>query len=298
MRRLGVICAMTMTLLAAATAPLWVSEAAAQPAKQLFGAQQAASEHAPQVYGGYAKGCLAGALRLLETGPGLRWQAMRLSRNRNWGHPDLLAYVERLSAKAQSIGWPSLLVGDMAQPRGGPMLTGHRSHQSGIDVDIWMRPGPATELSRAERERLSSVSVLADDKRTLNANWTPRHLVLLFEAARDPAVARIFVNPAIKKRICADLRAASAPTDWLRKIRPWYGHHYHFHVRLHCPAGSPQCRPQDPPPLGDGCGAELDWWLSDEVLFPKPDPNAPPPKRRREITLDDLPEACRVLVSR
>ena len=63
---------------------------------------------------------------------------MRLSRNRNWGHPKLVEFLERLSAKGAKVGWPGLLVGDMAQPRGGPMLTGHASHQVGLDADIWL----------------------------------------------------------------------------------------------------------------------------------------------------------------
>jgi murein endopeptidase len=34
---------------------------------------------------------------------------MRLSRNRNWGHPDLIALLERVAVKAQkTAGWPGL----------------------------------------------------------------------------------------------------------------------------------------------------------------------------------------------
>ena len=70
------------------------------------------------------------------------WQVMRLSRNRNWGHPKLVAFLERLAEKAKKVGWNGLLVGDMSQPRGGPMLTGHASHQVGLDADIWLTPMP------------------------------------------------------------------------------------------------------------------------------------------------------------
>lgn len=267
------------------------------PAKLQFGQQTSAAPQAPEVFGGYSKGCVGGAKQLAESGPS--WQAMRLSRGRNWGHPDLLRFVTRLGAHAQSIGWPGIYVGDMAQPRGGPMLTGHASHQTGLDVDIWMRPPKRLDLSRTERENLSSISIRTRDQRNVNSNWTPEHHALLRAAAEDPAVARIFVTGAAKLRMCAD----TAPGDraWLRKIRPWWGHHYHFHVRLNCPAGSRECVNQDPPPPGDGC-ADAVWWVTD-ALKPKkpvkPDPTKPKPKPRRgPLTLSDLPPACRGVLLR
>ena len=48
-----------------------------------------------------------------------------------------------LPSTAQKLDdWPGLLVGDISQPRGGPMLTGHASHQLGLDADIWLTPMP------------------------------------------------------------------------------------------------------------------------------------------------------------
>lgn len=265
-------------------------DAAANPAKQLFGKLRTPSAQGAEVIGGYARGCLAGAVQLAADGPG--WQAMRLSRNRRWGHPDLIAFIERLAEGARGAGWPGVLVGDLAQPRGGPMLTGHRSHQTGIDGDIWLKPAPDRTLSSKERERLSAVNYVARDRRNVVAAFSAAHHRVLRAAAEDPALARIFVNAAIKKALCERAAARGEPTAWLRKIRPWYGHDHHFHVRLNCPATSRECQPQDPPPPGDGCGADLAWWFSDDVLNPKPDPNAPPPKKRRALRLADLPANC------
>jgi len=108
-------------------------------AKQVFGYIPDGSNQSPEAIGGYAKGCQAGAVQLAETGP--TWQAMRLSRNRNWGQPELVDYVQDLSRfAATQPGWDGLYVGDLSQPRGGPMLTGHASHQIGLDADIWMLP--------------------------------------------------------------------------------------------------------------------------------------------------------------
>jgi penicillin-insensitive murein endopeptidase len=121
----------------------------------------------------------------------------------------------------------------------------------------------------------------------VNANWTPAHHRILRAAARDPAVDRIFVTPPVKLRMCAD--APRGDRAWLRKIRPWWGHTTHFHVRLDCPPGTPGC--EDPPPLpaGDGC-AEALWWVTD-ALEP-PDPNAPEAPPRPALRLADLPAAC------
>lgn len=261
---------------------------AQQSAKQVFGAISDAGGAAPEVIGGYSNGCLAGALRLAPNGPG--WQAMRPSRNRAYGHPDLVAFVERLAQSSQAEGWPGLLVGDMAQPRGGPMLTGHRSHQTGIDVDIWFRPAPKEALSTAMRETLSATQMVARNRLDVTSAWTGAHGAIVQLAAEDAAVARIFVNAAIKRRLCADAPTAPQARAWLRKVRPWWGHDHHFHVRLHCPTDSPQCSPQDPPPPGDGCD-DLAWWFSDDALHP-----TSPKQPRKELKLADLPDACRRLV--
>ena len=146
----------------------------AQPlAKELFGSKANPSAHKPAPFGSYAKGCLAGGVELPETGP--RWQAMRLSRNRNWGHPEAIRFIDRLSQDAVKAGWNGLYIGDISQPRGGPMLTGHRSHQMGLDIDIWMKPAFNLRLSRGERERISSISVLSADRRSVNRFWTAAH---------------------------------------------------------------------------------------------------------------------------
>src|SRR5437660_11915898 len=114
-------------------------------AKELFGRKLRPAKVPTRVIGFYAKGCIAGAEALPINGD--TWQVMRLSRNRNWGHPQLIALLERLSAKVHKVaGWPGLLIGDVSQPRGGPMITGHASHQIGLDADIWLTPMPNRQL--------------------------------------------------------------------------------------------------------------------------------------------------------
>ncbi|MBV2359250.1 penicillin-insensitive murein endopeptidase [Thalassococcus sp. CAU 1522] len=256
-------------------------------AKQLFGAASGASTQSPAAYGSYSKGCLAGGVQLPQTGP--TWQAMRLSRNRNWGHPELIDFVQDLSRKAaQQPGWQGLYVGDLSQPRGGPMLTGHASHQIGLDADIWMLPAKRLDLTPAERESISSISLRRSNGAFVNDNWTRAHHEIMKAAAQDPRVSRIFVFPGAKVRMCRDETGDRA---YLSKIRPWWGHHYHFHVRLSCPRGARGCVDQAPPPAGDGC-AEAQGWVDRILNPPPPDPNAPKPRPRRELTLADLPQQC------
>jgi penicillin-insensitive murein endopeptidase len=258
-----------------------------EPAKQFFGAKPVSSQGTAAPYGSYAKGCIGGAVQLAETGP--TWQAMRLSRNRNWAHPEVVDYVQKLSrVAAQQPGWNGLYVGDLSQPRGGPMLSGHQSHQIGLDADIWLRPANNLNLTPAQRESISSVSLRRNNGAFINDNWTPQHEAILKAAASDPRVARIFIFPGAKVQLC---KTATGDRSWLRKIRPWYGHHYHFHVRLACPKGARGCVDQNPPPAGDGCD-EAQQWVNNILNPPPPDPNAKPPKPRRELRLADLPAQC------
>ena len=259
------------------------AELPAGAAKLVFGGLRDPAPLAARSIGAYSRGCLAGAVALPVNGRA--WQVMRLSRNRNWGHPDLVAFLERFAERGKKVGWPGLLVGDMSQPRGGPMITGHASHQIGLDADIWFLPMPERELSRTERETISAVSMVKMASREIDPEqWTPTRMALVRAAASDPAVARIFVHPAIKKTMCD---AATGDRGWLAKVRPWYGHNYHFHVRLTCPAGAADCKDQDTVPSGDGCGADLAWWLGPEPWKP-----SPPEKPRPPLTLADLPAAC------
>jgi len=259
-------------------------------AKQLFGAKPSGSKQKPAPFGSYAKGCVAGAVQLPETGA--TWQAMRLSRNRNWGHPETIDFIEKLSRfAAKQRGWDGLYIGDISQPRGGPMLSGHRSHQVGLDVDIWMLPPNRLNLSSSARENISSISMRRDNGAFVNSSWTPQHHAILRAAAKDKRVARIFVFPGAKVQMCKD---ETGNRKWLRKIRPWWGHHYHFHVRLKCPKGARGCTNQAAPPPGDGCDAAQTW--VNDILNPPPpkpvDPNAPKPKPRRDYTMSDLPKQC------
>ena len=266
------------------------------PAKQLFGAKALPADLPTQSVGFYSKGCIAGARAIPVDGPD--WQVMRLSRNRRWGHPDLLATIEALSVKAKQDGWNGLLVGDISQPRGGPMLTGHASHQVGLDADIWFTPMPDKRMSYKEREETSAVSVLkANSFHVDDARWKPQYTSLLRNAASFPQVERILVHPGIKQKLCDSVKG---DRSWLAKIRPYYGHHYHFHMRIKCPQGSGNCKPQAPVGKGDGCDKSLAWWFSDGLVPKKPakpDKKPAKPKPPRYLTLSGIPAQCATILN-
>ncbi len=272
-------------------APLEHPNAPSTPAKELFGRKPTPFPGPPRSIGSYAGGCLAGAVPLPIDGPA--WQVMRLSRNRNWGNPELVQFLERLGSDGKKVGWNGLLVGDMSQPRGGPMITGHASHQVGLDADIWFTPMPDHVQSGEEREFAGAVNMVAKDRLDVDPQvWTHSRTDLIRTAAQDPAVTRIFVNAAIKKAIC---REAGSNRDWLSKVRPWWGHAEHFHVRIACPPDSPLCKPQPPPEPGDGCGHELDFWFKESTLHPAPP--LIPSKPKPGLTLAGLPAACKQIVT-
>ena len=261
-------------------------------AKDVFGATPGPTGGQPVAIGFYSKGCVSGAVQLPETGP--TWQAMRLSRKRNWGHPEMVGFLIGLSQAARQAGWQGLYIGDFSQPRGGPMVSGHASHQMGLDADIWMLPPANLHLSAAQREKLSSVSVVNRAGTALTSAWNPGHMAIIRAAARDPRVERIFVDPVVKVAMC---EMEGGNRAWLRKVRPLNNHDYHFHVRLGCPAGS-ACQQQDPPPAGDGCDEAAEWIKNRiDPSRVKPVPPDPDYRHPRSFRLSEMPRQCQAVAT-
>ncbi len=229
--------------------------------------------------GNYSAGCLQGAESLPLSGPA--FVVMHPERKRYFGHPELLSYIKSLASTVRDNHLGILLVGDMGRPRGGPMISGHASHQIGLDVDLWYSL-PKKAPRKAERSRLSAGHFTANGKL---AHWNKKLTKLLELAIQNPSVDRIFVNPIIKQSLCRSEKEAA----WLHKIRPWWGHDDHFHVRLNCPAGSNQCQPGTPIPDGPGCDSDLAWWFSEDAKKTLID------RGKKERVFPVLPAACAAL---
>ena len=263
-----------------------------KPAMVLFSEKKLPSLGSAMAIGYYPRGCLQGGVELPITGP--TWQVMRISRNRNWGHPELVKFLERFAPlAAKATGWRGILVGDMAQPRGGPLPFGHKSHQIGLDVDIWFMPMPERGLSQEERENISASNLVTADGKHINGEiWSPADIAFIRTAAEQPEVERVLVNAAIKKELCRV--EGKNDKSWMSKVRPWYGHADHIHVRLKCPADFPNCRAQPAVPAGDGCDKSLAHWFADWILRLKiPEISW----SSKGLMLKDLPPACAAVLN-
>ena len=239
-----------------------------------------------QSIGTYTNGCISGAVALPIEGVG--YQVMRLSRQRVYGHPNLIEFIQNLGQTVADQHASNLLIGDLGQHHGGRTPSGHRSHQNGLDVDIWFLLSTASTLSDHERETLSATSMLASSDKIALKEWTSAHEQVLLSAAQSPNVERIFVNPIIKRELCQHTPTSHRAA--LHKIRPWWKHDDHFHVRLSCPKDSLNCEHQEPLPQGDGCGDDLAWWFSFEATHPV--------KGKETVATEPpaIPELCRKIL--
>ncbi len=230
-------------------------------------------------------GCISGARTLPTEGEG--YVVMHLERNRYYGHPSLISSIRSLGERAAR-GLGVMHVGDLGMARGGPMPFGHRSHQTGLDADVWFDLSPSLHLgANRNRSNVSAYSLLSKVSDGLNYQlWSDSHAQMLKTAATEPSVDRIFVNARIQQELCQSTRG---DRSWLHKIRPWYHHEDHFHMRLACPSDSPSCVRQKPIPPGDGCD-ELTWWLKKPPGPVSPIKPPPPPK-------PVMPAECRSLMS-
>jgi penicillin-insensitive murein endopeptidase len=253
------------------------------------GAPASASEPVRIIGGGGEGGCIQGAARLPETGPG--YVTIRMSRSDFWGAPIVLERIQTLARQVQAAGLPELMVGDISHPKGGPMGGGHVSHQRGLEVDIGLDMRPRPPMTRAERETHELISLVRPDRRGVEpTRWHQGVVTLLRLAVSLPEVDRVLVNPAIKKQLCAEV---TGDRVWLRLIRPWYAHAAHLHLTFRCPAGQTECRDLPPPPAGDGCDASLQWWFDQLDAPPAPTPS-PPVARPRPPR---APAACQPILA-
>ncbi len=240
-----------------------------------------------EVIGYYTAGCIKNGVALPADGTG--FQVIRLSRKRYYGHADLIQYIQSLAQEVAINLRATLLIGDLSMLRGGPLPDDHNSHQIGLDADIlfWRHPiASKRTLTDPEREKIEPLSLLTPDLAAIDeSKWDLIDGEILKLAASSGKVDRIFVNPVIKRRICHTYR----DENWLRKIRPWWGHDGHFHVRLRCPVDNLQCESQPSVPLGDGCDEDLARWFTKEAQEEGKKSTSKTPRR--------LPNECLTLLA-
>jgi penicillin-insensitive murein endopeptidase len=244
-----ILCQMVSVTWASATPNPWAK--ATQPASG-----------AAESIGSPGAGCLRGAVKLNEDAMGV--YLMRPQRGRSYGHPHLVQLIQTVGREFANKKAPPILIGDIGQPKGGPTMSAHASHQNGLDIDIWyFRPKSwiGRRVSLKQRAKLSAVGMV--DKKHLKVNdlFESNQVELLRAFAEKPEVDRILVNFSIKRYLCLN----HSKEAWIRKIRPWFGHDSHFHLRLKCDAKDISCKNGEDIPHGNGCDSSLDWWWSDEA---------------------------------
>jgi len=234
--------------------------------------------------GTYTAGCMRNSVAIPMEGEG--FQVIRPGRGRYFANPETVEFIIDLGKRVNEYAEGIILIGDVSQQTGGPMLDEHSSHQTGLDADIfyWQHPiALKRKLTAQERENIFPQSVLNESATGIdNFKWDERIGEIVKTAASYPVVDRIFVNPFIKQKLCGIYPGES----WLGKLRPWYGHDGHFHVRLKCPAGDATCVPQEPlNTADDGCGNDLAEWF-------RPDGRIKPKKKSGKAVTPRLPEEC------
>ncbi|MBQ9275618.1 MAG: penicillin-insensitive murein endopeptidase [Succinivibrio sp.] len=245
----------------------------------------AAQSKGSEIFGTYNNGCIRGAVPL---NSGEHYQVLIYGEGRNYGHPSLIDFVHKLVQRSHAQGLPDLLISDMSKHYGGPFGAGsaHGSHNIGLDVDVSF-DFASPRKSGVELRNPKDI-FMVDTKQRPTVYFTRERAELIRLATQDPRVERIFVAPGIKRGLCELYR--DSDRSWLRKVRPWFGHRAHMHVRLQCPADSPYCKKQLPPPAGDGCGEELASW------FKPPKPAAGGKKTVTKPKPRVLPGQCRAVL--
>lgn len=225
-----------------------------QSIKEKWGSFRAPTLGPSESIGSYNAGCLSGAKTLSLHTKGLI--QMRPSREKYYGHSRLLVFLKDLGENFYNNQNKLLLIGDLSQPRGGPTINGHASHQTGLDVDIWFDfVSKRSELTYMDLEHLPAAKYASANELK---NWNKDHEQLLLLVVMDERVDRVFVTPPIKKFFCQ----TGLEEKYLKKIRPWWGHKDHVHVRLSCSSKDVSCHSQDEIESTD-CGENLDWWFGD-----------------------------------
>lgn len=282
-----------------------------------------------EVFGTHSLGCFRNGVEVPPSGE--FWEAVNIQRRHHFGHPQALEFIKELGRwSVEEAKFGKLLIGDLSQPAGGPMTTMHASHQLGLDIDIRYR-FTAKALTDDERVGFKEYPVAwheldaAGGKFRLDSRltdeWRDSYGEIVRKAAQHPRVERIFASPPIKKALCAKFKTKDedgkdAYPAWLVKVRPYWEHNAHFHVRLACPADSPSCKKQDAIVVDKndvtkvGCaGPDLEQWfetdpnkpgyLQDEVAAYKARGGKPKPQNQEtdwREKLDRMPAPCKALL--
>lgn len=174
-----------------------------------------------------------------------------------FGTWELVQLLERGARRvAFRLPGSKLQIGELSASSGGH-VEGHRSHQSGRDVDVGFYVtlpdgSPVATYAFAEFDRRGhglppNQYLRFDDAR----NW---ELIAKLLTDGEARVQFIFVASALKQRLLDEAKRRGAPAQVIERAKtvlaePGHGHPHrnHFHVRIYCPpADRPLCKERGP----------------------------------------------------
>ena len=187
-------------------------------------------------------------------------------------------------------GWNGLLVGDLSQPRGGPMTSGHASHQVGLDADIWLTQMPDHKLTTEERETMSAASVIKS-RFEVNPQGVDRGRCPADQARRLLSRSRTHLRASADQE--GPVRLGPRQGRLAGQGAGLLGPLYHFHIRISCPRGSSHCKPQAPPrPRTAPAAVPSSPTGSPTSRGGRPSPSSRSREAQAAITMAQMPSAC------
>jgi len=207
----------------------------------------------PEPRGFYSSGHLLNGWELPNEGEG--YVRLFSYRNRGWGTQQIIEMIEKSAFEINQL-FPAkdrLLVGDISALKGG-RISGHGSHQNGLDVELAFYRLDGVEQSADYRNGFLENMV---KKGKISKNFdVVRNWELVKSLHRFGRVNRIFIDKVIKKELCKHaefLGEKDSYVDVLKSLRPYPYHGDHLHVRIECPENAPKCRNQIDHGEGVGC---------------------------------------------
>jgi uncharacterized protein YraI len=139
-----------------------------------------------------------GFIQLPASGPGFYCYSVP---ERRWGVPRFIYGIERLAADHQAAhpAYARLGVGDISYENGGP-ISGHASHQKGVDGDFRLQTADGREVPLTR----------------FDANYS--------QARTQEMIDRFYTNLPVTMIFFNDPNVTG--------VQPWPNHDNHFHVRI------------------------------------------------------------------
>jgi len=203
-------------------------------------------------------GKIVDGVRLPDHGDGYFTRDRWKDRNNRYGTQELVGLLQAVARRVNASAGPRLVVADLSGRGGGPVLTWHRSHQSGRDVDLVYfvldkdgKPFEADTMREFHPDGTArdGTGVRVDFPRT----W---RLVRELLTAHEATVQYIFMFGPFAEKLAEHATKIGEPEALIARARKAMRqpgdsakHDDHMHVRIYCPKADRAYGCQDLGPL-------------------------------------------------